>query len=323
MRTQDARLIHINDYLRAIGAKKAREQLGTHGHEWVWHSPGRDDTKPSLCVNVAKNIWSDVPMGVGGRLIELVNHVNGRHLGDVRGALRELDRIFPHMRGAAKGEDLRNVTPAPLYRPQTSAASTRATGLKKKSSSLQLVGVKPLFHYALKDYISKQRGIPLDLASKYLEEVEYRVESGAHLFALGFKAGESYALRSRRFKGFLSSGVDIRIFDQKSAELAIFEGSIDFLSWLAAKKTLEAPHSAIVLNSLALLQRAIEWIETHPEVKTLRVFRDRDELHGGDSGLKMFETLKTHFSTHEVIDVSESYPLHKDLNAWWTAKIAP
>ena len=87
MRTQDAKLIHINQYLSTIGAKKSREQLGTHGREWVWHCPGRPDKNPSLCVNIDCNIWSDVPMGVGGRLLELVNHIYGRDLGDVRFAL--------------------------------------------------------------------------------------------------------------------------------------------------------------------------------------------------------------------------------------------
>ncbi len=62
MRTQDARQIPITDYLDRIGAKFARQQHGTNGLEYVYHSPARKDSKPSLCVNIEKNIWSDVPV---------------------------------------------------------------------------------------------------------------------------------------------------------------------------------------------------------------------------------------------------------------------
>lgn len=62
MKTQQAREIPITEYLKRIGAKFARRQNGTHGLEYVYHSPQREDTKPSLCVNIDKNIWSDVPV---------------------------------------------------------------------------------------------------------------------------------------------------------------------------------------------------------------------------------------------------------------------
>jgi len=63
MRTQDTKTIQITDYLERVGAKLARTQNGTNGLEYVYHSPNREDKTPSLCVNIAKNIWSDVPQG--------------------------------------------------------------------------------------------------------------------------------------------------------------------------------------------------------------------------------------------------------------------
>ena len=86
MRTQDAKNIHINEYLERIGAKFSRKQNGTHGLEYVYHTPNRNDFKPSLCVNLDRNIWSDVPAGEGGRLIELVCYIHRYQENDVSSA---------------------------------------------------------------------------------------------------------------------------------------------------------------------------------------------------------------------------------------------
>ncbi len=77
------------------------------------------------------------------------------------------------------------------------------------------------------------RGIPLDLARMYLQEVSYRV--GDHRFrALGFPndAG-GFEVRSPSFKGTLG-GKDIRFLQANhSPQAAVFEGFFDFLSVLA------------------------------------------------------------------------------------------
>ena len=99
MRTQDAKNIHINDYLKRIGAKFSRKQNGTHGLEYVYHTPNRNDFKPSLCVNLNRNIWSDVPAGEGGRLIELVCYIHRYQENDVSSALKMLDHLFPEYTG--------------------------------------------------------------------------------------------------------------------------------------------------------------------------------------------------------------------------------
>ena len=98
------------------------------------------------------------------------------------------------------------------------------TDLKKKRNGIRLLSVKPLYKYALKNYLTQNRGISLSIALPYIKEIEYEiVATCAKVYALGFKAGESYALRSKRFKGFVSSGIDITVFNRNSADVAIFE----------------------------------------------------------------------------------------------------
>ena len=182
MRTQDAKNIHCIDYLHKIGAKFARTQRGTNGTEFVYHSPTRADEKPSLCVNLDRNIWSDVPTGEGGRLIELVCYTNGIMNSNVSEALAILDRLFPEYRGSGRRSRGMNT-------PNRAIASVLpvsvATGLQEKEG-MRLVQAKDIYRYPLKHYLS-ERKIPLELAGRYLWEIEYKNKQGRDFYALGLE----------------------------------------------------------------------------------------------------------------------------------------
>ena len=139
MRTQEANNIHISDYLTKIGAKFARTQMGTHGLEYVYHSPLREDKNPSLCVNQDKNIWSDVPYLVGGRLIDLVCYLNSTD--SVSDALRILDSLF------SGG--------------YTSASTQPKQTAKKHTAKIEIVEIKKLYSFALKNYLQQEIFISL------------------------------------------------------------------------------------------------------------------------------------------------------------------
>lgn len=326
MRTQDARKIPITEYLDRIGAKVARTQRGTNGLEHVYHSPNRDDRKPSLCVNAEKNIWSDVPEGVGGRLIELVCHINGLRNDDVSRALSILDGVFPLMKQSSnKVEDIisapyqysKNVS----IKANTSAFSKTskkgATGLKKKTSSIQIQQVKLLFSFPLKDYLAKTRKINLDIASRYIKEVHCQIKATNKTFyAIGFPSGSTYALRNKNFKGFAGTGANISIFDYQTSNVLVFEGFIDFLSYLTAKDINEPPYTTVVLNSSAMIGRLINYVQSQSHVSSVDYFRDRDELEGKNTGLKTLSDLKKQLPTIKIHDKSEAYSDYKDLNDW-------
>jgi hypothetical protein len=42
-----------------------------HGAEWIYHSPHREDKKPSFSVNIQKNIWHDWGSNEGGNVFDL------------------------------------------------------------------------------------------------------------------------------------------------------------------------------------------------------------------------------------------------------------
>ncbi len=327
MRTQDTRQIPITDYLDRIGAKFARTQRGTNGLEYVYHSPNRDDRKPSLCVNVEKNIWSDVPEGVGGRLIELVCHINGLSFDDVSRALSILDGVFPVVKQSSnKVADIisapskysKNVSIQTSKPPQSSKNSKKgATGLKKKSGAIHIQQVKELYSFPLKDYLTQERKINLDIASKYVKEVHCQIPATNKTFyAIGFPSGTAYALRNKNFKGFAGTGADISIFDHKTSNILLFEGFMDFLSYLTAKNIKKPPFTAVVLNSSAMIGRVISYVQNNPNISSIDYFRDRDELEGKNTGLRTLNDLKDQLPVTKINDKSEAYSEYTDLNDW-------
>ncbi len=330
MRTQEARQIPIIDYLERIGAKFARTQNGTNGQEYVYHSPIRDDVKPSLCVNISKNIWSDVPEGLGGRLIELVCHVNGLQKTDVSGALNILDSIFPVVSKSslAVSKIISAKTAQPKLAQETSLfnadspkikdnTANNATGLKKKSVAIEIKQVKPLFSFPLKNYLSDTRKINLNIADQYIKEVHCQLTAtGNNFYAIGFKSGSTYSLRNKNFKGFAGTGADITIFDYQTCNILVFEGFIDFLSYLTAKKVSKPPFTCVVLNSSAMIGRLITYVNNVSLISSIGYFRDRDELEGKNTGLNTLKELNTQLINIKIKDMSATYPQYKDLNDW-------
>lgn len=323
MRTQDAQNIHCSDYLEKIGAQFARTQNGTHGLEYVYHSPIRADQKPSLCVNLDRNIWSDVPADAGGRLIELVCHTNGLLKNDVKEALSILDKLFPEYRG--RGSSSENYA-QPKYRPAErnspnhavssvlSVPKSELTRLKEKGAGRQILRVREIYRYPLKNYL-QERKIPLSIAQKYLQEIDYKDNQGRTFYALGWKSGETYGIRTKDFKSFLSKGIDLSVFDKESTEIYVFEGIFDYLAFLAHSGRTELPVTAIVMNSVALRTRLADWLSERPYIDRVNCYFDNDQ-----SGQQCFSKLQSHFPAKTVRDYSSQYSKFKDFSDWFSAQ---
>ena len=90
----------------------------------------------------------------------------------------------------------------------------------------------------------------------------------------------------------------------------LFEGFIDFLSYLSLKQNASPAIDSAVLNSIANLPKAIPFLQTH---QTIHVFFDNDE-----AGKRAVQCLSP--VCKEVIDQSVFYRNHKDLNDYWKDK---
>ena len=97
-----------------------------------------------------------------------------------------------------------------------------------------------------------------------------------------------------------------------SDTVMVFEGFMDFLSYLSLKTSPSPTIDTVVLNSVTNLQKAIPFLQSH---RTVHAFLDNDE-----AGRKAFARLSESLPSSEVVDQSGFYPNHKDLNEYWQEK---
>lgn len=121
-----------------------------------------------------------------------------------------------------------------------------------------------------------------------------------------------WELRNRYFKGS-TTPKNITSINNNSDAVMVFEGFIDFLSYLSLKQNTSPTIDSAILNSLANLPKAIPFLQTH---QTIHAFLDNDE-----AGKRAVQCLSP--ICKEVIDQSVFYRNHKDLNDYWRDKSNP
>jgi len=274
----DAKTINkfpIRDYLAGIGIHPTKDR----GYYGMYRSPFRPDTEPSFKVDYRQNLWYDFGSGEGGTMVDLVMKINQCSFAE---AMRKLGANFDSFSFHGK---------------QSSAAS-----------NTHITKVLPLASSALLGYLA-ERKINLDAARGQCWEVHYTVD-GKPYFAVGFAndAG-GYELRNKYFKGCISPK-DITTMNDDTDTCAVFEGFMDFLSYLTLKRQQHSQNDIVVLNSVILLDRAMDFLKRH---NTIHTFLDNDEA-GKQTLAKIQDVCKN------VIDQSGYYKNHKDLNAFLCEK---
>jgi DNA primase (bacterial type) len=277
---QQIKQISIRDYLaqRGIEPKQQNPRYG------LYLSPLRGEHTPSFKVDYTQNLWYDFGLGAGGSIIDLVMRLERC---DFTQAVRSL----------GSSERIPIIAPVP-------------PSVLPPVPVLRILSDAPLRHAALLDYLL-QRGIVTEIACTYCREVRYAIH-GRKYFAIGFPndAG-GWELRSERFKGS-ASPKQITTIDNRSDAAIVFEGFMDFLSYLSMKRPDRLRIDAVVLNSVVNLSKAIPFLERH---STIHAFFDNDE-----AGRRATAELKRLCPNSTVIDQSYFYPEHKDLNEYLLAK---
>lgn len=277
------RRISIRAYLAAQGILPRWER----GNRGMYLSPLRKERTASFSVSYDKNLWHDFGTGEGDSIIDLVARMEG--CSEIEAARRlaigEHGILVPiHV------EALRTNEPTP--------------------SRLTILSDRELTHPALLGYLTG-RGIYPAIARTYCREVRYTI-GGKEYFAIGFRndAG-GWELRNPRFKGS-STPKNITTLDNGSDTAMVFEGFIDFLSYLSLKANPTPAIDTTVLNSVTNLQKAVPFLSCH---RVVHAFLDND-----DAGRKALAQLEESLPSTEVIDQSVFYCNHKDLNEYWQEK---
>ncbi len=294
--------IGIREYLGAKGIKPQSER----GNRAMYLSPFRQENTASFSVNHDENVWYDHGIGEGGSIIDLVARMERCSVGE---AIRRLedDGAGDGLPGRGAGMNVRTAPSFPSHR--DIPVSARQT--EPERSHIEIASVGVLTHPALMCYLT-DRGIDPAAARRYCNEVRYRIGNREY-FAIGFRndAG-GWELRNRSFKGS-SAPKNITTLNNGSDTVMVFEGFVDFLSYLSLKQNPSPTIDTAVLNSVANLRRAIPFLESH---RTVHAFLDNDE-----AGRKALDSLRELLPGSEVVDQSPFYRNHKDLNDYWRERI--
>lgn len=296
-------------------------------------SPFRNERTGSFKIDRAKNFWCDFGASntehirsgkthLGGSVIDLVMMLKNCSV------LEALDYLAELKPGIALGK----------------IEQVKAPSQYESRSETKITRVGELYTYSLKDYVSQERKIPLEIAQRYLSQIYYKnivpgkPEPEKDYFAIGFpNRSGAWVIRSQYTDRSTGAVQQIKrnigpsdctfigkdghyITDEsisQSSNVAVFEGFFNFLSWLAWKGILIPGNTDIVvLNSTTNAERALPFIARHSHVYA---YLDNDQTgtncteHLGEMCAAMCDD---EFSI-SFKDCREAYRGHNDINDAW------
>ena len=293
MKEEDLSLIKrypIVEYLERKGIKPVRK-TPTYV---MYRSPLREETHPSFKVDTEKNLWIDYGEGRGGSIIDLCMRMEGCTLSE---AIRRLGQNAPDN---GTYNFLNDFVP---NNPQPAMAVNGARRLIEISDTLSP---------HLQDYLTKERCIDLEKAMPFLKCISYEVR-GWRYQAISFaNLSGGYELRDdKTFKGTIAPKDITPIFTDGTEPVCIFEGFMDFLSFLSMKE--EITNHCLVMNSVSNVARTIRYLNDR-HLTHIRAFLDNDEA--GRRTVQDF--IKAGF---HVEDMNIHYQDFKDLNDFHVSRV--
>lgn len=282
--------IAIVDFLLAIGIRPTKETIVS---AW-YHAPYREDEDPSFKVNKNRNIWYDFATAKSGDLIDLAVLVY---------RTQNISKVLKMIEQAAPAVPLRVRTFMPHQK------SSAPEGVQPQTTAFQNLRLQTLAAMPLLSYLSK-RGIDLDIARQECREAHYTCH-GKSYYAIAFPNGAGgYEIRNPYYKGCISPKAVSLISQGQTDSICLFEGFMDYLSFLTLRKRerLSVPcygADLLVLNSVNNLPKALPRLKTY---KHIYCYLDND-----DAGRRVVDILRE-LKGDVVQDMMEAYPLYKDLN---------
>lgn len=294
MNIEQAKTIPISVILDKLNYKVVRQ----NNHDTWYYSPFRDEKTPSFHIHTKNNTWYDFGEDKGGDTVSFVRHYlkSTREDATVSDALRWISNMAGY---------------APIIKPIDKMP------MPEQDKTLTIKSAGQIKNIALVKYLA-QRGIPLDIASKYLQQVSIHNRQTNKIFlALGLQnEEEGYEVRNSFFKGcvgtkyitFIRGNADI-----SEASIHLFEGFMDYLSVVAHLKDKSLKGDVIILNSLSCLSLATPYIKNYP-YRDVYTWFDNDNS-GANANRSIAEFIQTeshllHKPKHSV------YAPYKDVNAW-------
>jgi len=295
MKEEDLSLIKrysIMEYLERKGIKPVR-RTPTYA---MYRSPLRAETHPSFKVDTEKNLWIDYAEGRGGSIIDLCMRLEGCSFSEA------ICRLGQN----ASGNTAHSYSKTEPY------IGFNQTTTRKANGTRRLISISDTLPPHLQEYLKKERCIDLEKATPFLKCISYEVR-GRRYEAIGFSnSSGGYELRDNNmFKGTIAPKDITPIFTDRAEPVCIFEGFMDFLSFLSMKE--EITNHCLVMNSVSNVARTIRYLNDR-HLTHIRAFLDNDEA--GWRAVQDF--IKAGF---HVEDMNIHYKDFKDLNEYHVSRV--
>ena len=276
----------IVEYLERKGIKPVRRTPS-----YALYRSLREETQPSFKVDTEKNLWIDYGEGRGGSIIDLCMRMEGCTLSETirrLGQNASLDAAY----GLSKEKSDIDTSPVTPWQP---------------SGARRLIEISDTLPPHFQEYLTKVRCINLEKTMPFLKCISYEVR-GRRYQAIGFaNLSGGYELRDdKTFKGTIAPKDITPIFTDRAEPVCIFEGFMDFLSFLSMKE--EITNHCLVMNSVSNVARTIRYLNDR-HLTHIRAFLDNDEA--GRRTVQDF--IKAGF---HVEDMNIHYKDFKDLNEY-------
>ena len=269
----DLEQILVNNYLLK-SIKKSEKSI------WVISPFRPNETTPSFHVSkiYKYDIWFDHGNGLGGKNVDFfMNYLKT----DLKGVLKYFnDNSFSFQ----KQNDF-----------QFEKVQTK--------NEYEILELKEISSFPLIQYL-EERKLPLQIVNRYCKEIHYKLNDKKY-YAIAFPNNENgFEIRNKYVKMCLVKK-EISLINNNQNQLKVFESWSDFISYLCLFPTEEFLYDFLILNSIALLRKNIEFINNYKKIDT---YFDQDDA--GKSATLFLETeLKT-----KINDESFFYTNYKDLN---------
>ena len=285
--------------LQSISIVEIMAHMGKnlYNQKGLYYSPFRDESNPSFHIDAVNNRWYDFGTSEGGGLFEFVCKIAGITRGEVYDWLASFRNMIPESEYKEVIEKAKKVKPSRIIVDSPSHTFTR----------------RKLVEYA------QARAVSKEILESYCEEVIYHIDSypQKQYFAIGFKNNDGgYVVRSSLTKKCTSSAMTTlspegNFTDKGGSDKAIvFEGFMDFLSWISSVQQDTPQYDCCILNSVSNIEKALPWITAH---KNIAAFMDNDEA-GRNTLQKIIENVPEDAGKVCVYDMAKLYEGYNDLN---------
>ena len=241
----------------------------------------REEKTPSLLVNFIKNIAFDFGTG---KKYDVVSLVQGIKLCSVSEALEYLSQF-----DFSFNEQICNIT--------------------KDESKYEILSISEVKHNALIQYLKERR---IENNIHLLKEIHYKI-SDKKYFGIGFKNdANGYEVRNKYSKICIGRK-DITTIKNKSNNLRIFEGFMDYLSFKQMEKALKkALSDYVILNSVTMIFKLEKIIKSYEKIE---LYFDNDEA--GNKATNEVKQLNPYVEDNRIL-----YQNYKDLNDFIISKFS-